>query len=386
MRHPTDGTLRRLLDEPAGVADTDRAHIAGCPTCLTTLAAVREDARLIGAALQTLPDAALASGAVPGDVPAAAAVDVDAAWSRLSGTMANAADAEVMRMGKQSKGAPGGSRPGPSSRWRTLLRSPVVAVVGVAAIVTGASAAAAGDWFPIFKAERVAPITVDPAELGQLPELDAYGDVAITEPPDIRPVPDPAAARDATGLTVPQVGELPRGVIGRPRLLVAKQVSGQFTFDAAEAAAAGKGQAPAPPAGLDGSVFRLTAGPGVAQVWSEARGVPAMVVVRVVAPRAYSSGVPFETAREYLLSMPGLPPNVAKQLRTFTADGTTLPVIVNSDEGVSSQTSVHGRPATLLTNRGNALNGVVWIEDGVINAVGGSISADEVLTVARGLR
>ena len=67
MRHPTDGTLRRLLDEPAGVADADREHVAGCPECLTGLAAAQQDAALTGAALQV-------------DL----AVDVDAGWSRLS--------------------------------------------------------------------------------------------------------------------------------------------------------------------------------------------------------------------------------------------------------------------------------------------------------------
>ena len=45
MRHPTDGVLRRLLDEPAGVADADREHVADCPVCLVGLAAAREDAR-----------------------------------------------------------------------------------------------------------------------------------------------------------------------------------------------------------------------------------------------------------------------------------------------------------------------------------------------------
>ena len=41
MRHPTDGVLRRLLDEQAGVAETDRRHIAGCPRCLAQLATCR---------------------------------------------------------------------------------------------------------------------------------------------------------------------------------------------------------------------------------------------------------------------------------------------------------------------------------------------------------
>ncbi|PZA21317.1 hypothetical protein DMO24_11005, partial [Modestobacter versicolor] len=67
MRHPTEGVLRRLIDEPAGVADPDRQHVATCQQCLTALAAAREDATLVGAALTT-----------------SVRPDVDAAWQRLS--------------------------------------------------------------------------------------------------------------------------------------------------------------------------------------------------------------------------------------------------------------------------------------------------------------
>ena len=37
MRHPTEATLRRLIDEPAGVADHDRAHVADCAACQAAL-------------------------------------------------------------------------------------------------------------------------------------------------------------------------------------------------------------------------------------------------------------------------------------------------------------------------------------------------------------
>ncbi len=53
MRHPTDGTLRRLLDEPDGVADTDRDHIADCPVCQEGLDGARDDAAFAAAALDT---------------------------------------------------------------------------------------------------------------------------------------------------------------------------------------------------------------------------------------------------------------------------------------------------------------------------------------------
>jgi hypothetical protein len=160
-----------------------------------------------------------------------------------------------------------------------------------------------------------------------------------------------------------------------------------FSADQAAAVAADSGEPlPPPPPGLDGSRFRLSAGPGLAMVWSEARGVPAMVVARAVAPTADSSGIPFETARDYLLTLPSLPEDVAAQLRRFTGDGTTLPLPVNSDEVTSSQADVGGVRATVLAARDGTMAGVVWVRDGIVNAVAGSLSDDEVLSVARGLR
>ena len=355
MRHPTDGTLRRLLDEPAGVADADREHVTGCPACLTGLAAARRDADAASAALRL-------------DGPAA---DVDAGWRRLL------AAAPPRRAA---------ARP---YRWRAALRSPVIAVAGVIALLTGASAAAAADWLQIFRTEQVAPITVTQADLLKLPDLSAYGTLKIEQEPHVREAPGPAEAQRLTGLTVPQVGRLPRGVTGEPRYQVGGRVSASFTFSTAKAAAAARAAGkplPAPPAGLDGSQFRLTAGPGLAAIWSEARGVPALAVARAVAPIGYSSGIPFATARDYLLALPGLPPSVASQLRSFTADGKTLPLVVQADRQTSYRTDVGGKPAVVLTTRDGAMAGVVWVDNGVVTAVGGTLGGDEVLSVARGLR
>jgi len=358
MRHPTDGTLRRLLDEPAGVADADREHVAGCPVCLSGLAAAQEDAALTGAALHV-------------DVT----VDVDTGWRRLS----HAVPVDGRRRLPAVIGAPW---------WRAALRSPVIAAVAVVAVLTGASAAAAADWLQIFRTEQIAPVTITQADLVALPDLSAYGELEVTEEVDVREVADAAAAEKATGLSVPRVSELPDGVTGEPTFQVGNRVSATFTFSAEKAArsAAAAGETlPSPPTGLDGSRFRLNAGPGLAAVWSEARGVPAMIVARAVAPTAYSSGIPFETARDYLLSLPGLPEDVASQLRGFSGDGTTLPLPVAAEHLTSSATDVDGLPATVLTSRDGLLAGVVWVDHGVVTAVAGSLSADEVLSVARGL-
>jgi hypothetical protein len=361
MGHPTEGVVRRLLDEPAGVADSDRQHVAGCPQCLGGLASMREDAALV--------DAALATESVAG-------VDVDAAWRRLS----TAAPAP------QQRRAPGPTRAG---RWHGVLRRPAVAGLAVAVVLTGAGTAAANNWLQIFRTKQIAPVSFSTSDLIALPDLRAYGDVVVTGDVDVNPVPDVATARAETGLDVPDVATLPRGVSGEPVYQVGRQVSATFTFStqrAAQAAAETGKRLPAPPPGLDGSQVRLEAGPGVAAIWRQPTGVPALFVGRAVAPTAFSSGVPFETVRDYLLSLPGLPADVASQLRTFTADGSTLPLPVPADRMTTSSAKVGEVSATVLASRDRLLAAVVWVDDGVVTVVAGSLDPGEVVSIARELR
>ncbi len=362
MRHPTDGTLRRLVDEPAGVTGADREHVAGCPRCLSKLDIARQDAAMAGAALRF---------EVTTD-----AEDVEDAWRRLSHTVV---------VGRPRRVA----APAHGLRWRAALRSPVIAVAAVVALVSGAGVAVATDWLQIFRAERIAPVTAPKADLVKLPELSAFGELEVTEEADAAKVADAAAAQQITGLSVPRVSQLPRGVTGEPTYRAGGRVSATFTFSAAKAAqtAAASGQTlPPPPAGLDGSQFRLVAGPRLVAVWSEGRSVPSLIVARAVAPTVYSSGVPFQVARDYLLSLPMLPKDIASQLRGFSGDGTTLPLFVVDEKMTTSTADVGGAPATVLTSRDGLMAGVVWVRDGVVTAVGGSLRADEVLSVARGLR
>jgi hypothetical protein len=356
MRHPTEGTLRQLLDEPAGVADSDREHVAGCPHCLDGLAAAREDATLVAAAL------------APEGVEA---VDVDAAWRRLSTAAPERAVA-----------------PPRAGRFRPLLRRPVVAGLAAALVLGAAGTAAATGWLEIFRTEEIAPVSLSTADLAAVPDLDAYGNLAVTRGPDVHEVADAAAAAAETGLEVPQVADLPRGVSGEPVFQVGGKVSATFTFSAdraAQAAAEAGESLPPPPPGVDGSRVRLNAGPGVAQIWGSSSGAPALFVGRAVAPTAFSSGVAFETVRDYLLSLPGLPDDVAAQLRTFTADGSTLPLPVAAAEVTTSSAEVNGVPASVLATRDRTLAAVVWVDGDVVTVVAGSLDADEVLSIAREL-
>jgi hypothetical protein len=357
MRHPSEGVLRRLVDEPAGVTDDDRAHVAACPTCLRDLETARAEAQLVGAALAG---------------PATRDLDTDAAWGRLSASTAAPSRKPAATVAR--------------NRWRNAVRRPAVAAISAAVLVTGAGVAAANDWLPIFRTEQVDPVVITSGDLVQLPDLTAYGDVEVTQEPDPHPVADADEAREQTSLDVPEVGDLPEGVTGDPQYQAAGVMSATFTFSAEKAAAAEGANLPALPPGLDGSKLRIQAGPGVAAIWSQPTGVPTLVVARVGAPTVDSSGVPFETVRDYLLSLPGLPENLASQLRELSADGGTLPLPVPAELVTSSTADVDGAEATVLTSRNGLFAGVVWVEDGVMTGVAGTVSADELLTVARGLR
>lgn len=275
------------------------------------------------------------------------------------------------------------------ARLGAAVRHPVAAVLAVVLLLTGATVAAARDWVQIFRTEQVATLDLSTTDLLALPDLGAYGELELTGDPDLHEVPDASVAAARTGLHVPEVTTLPTGVIGDPVYHVGGTVHATFTFSAqrAEQAAAGTGHTvPAPPPGLDGSQLRMSAGPGVAQTWSSSAGVPALVVGRGVAPTVFSSsGVPFETARDHLLSLPGLPEDVAVGLRSLTADGSTLPLPVPADRVTTSTTDVNGIPATVLTTGDRTMSAVVWVHQGTVTVVAGSVDADEVLTVARSL-
>ncbi len=360
MRHPTEGLLRRLLDEPSGVPECDREHVAGCAQCLRELVNMREDAALIDAALATDDRTDL---------------DLAASWHRLSTAAAATAPRQLAAASR-------------NDRWRLRLRRPVVAAVAFAVVLTGAGTAAANDWLQIFRTEQIASVSFSTGDLVALPDLSAYGDVVVTRDVDVHPVPDAATAAAQTGLDVPEVVALPRGVTGKPVYQVGSQVNATFTFSAdaaADAAAANRQTLPPPPPGLNDSQVRLVAGPGVAAIWSSSAGAPALIVGRAVAPRAFSSGVPFETVRDYLLSLPGLPDGVAAQLRAFAGDGSTLPLPVPADEFATSSAQVNGQSATVLTTRDRTMAAVVWVEEGIVTVVAGSLDADEVLTVAGNL-
>ena len=230
MRHPSEGVLRRLVDEPAGVTDDDRAHVAGCPTCLR------------------------GAGRPPAPTPRL----VDAALA-TSGRRRHRRRLGPVRDDR------GRARRRPVRRRRA--GRPLAAGACAVPVVAALSAVVLGDRRRRRRRQRLAADLPHRAGRPDRGHLDRPRRACPTSPPTATsrsprsptrsrwPTPRPRAS--ATGLAVPEVAELPAGrdrgpgLPGRPAA-----VSATFTFSAEKAAqaAAAEGEAlPPPPAGLDGS-------------------------------------------------------------------------------------------------------------------------------------
>jgi hypothetical protein len=364
--HPSDGALRRALDEPASLADANRRHVAGCVRCQQVMERASAD-RDYAHALLTLDS-------TPDDT------DLATQWGRLSDAVAVPSQPLAEAMPTRL-------------RRRRFHRATVLTAAGAVLVIGGATAAAANDWLPVFHTESVAPVSVPAsmsdvtnlAAIAGLSDLSRYGRWQSQTTPTLQAVPDAATAEQRTGLTVTPVADLPIGVTGEPIFHVVEQQSAVFQFSSEKArrtvTQAGD-TLPALPKELDGAVLRVQAGPAVVRLWKQDSGIPTLVIAEIGTPVAQSSGVPLDVLREALLSLPGMPPALAAQLRAVTSDGTTLPIPVPADQFSTSATTVGGAPATLLESRDGTMSGVVWVSGGVVHVVAGPLSSSEVESVA----
>jgi hypothetical protein len=416
MTHLSEGALRRAVDELAAISDNDRAHLDGCRRCQGTLAKAESDARFLAAVLNentldgaraALPDGALSATAPT--APDGAGVDLDANWARLTQRLVTAEVGSQVGAGTSTgsgSGAGTGTGPVPerefgrpvvvppalSSRHRSRAVKPLIAVTAAALVVVGATAAAAaGGWLPIFHPKTVAPVSFsvkDLSALSTLPDLRAYGTLAV--PKDLQPemVASAAEVHKRTGLSLPAVKHLPVGVSGSASYAVLPKADAEFTFSAQKAAAEAKRQGttlPAMPAGLDGSSLRLDLGPVAMEAWTQNEKLPALVVARMNAPTVSSQGASLQSLVGYLLAQPNIPKDLADQVRALVAGGSVLPIAVPSEMATTKATTVNGQPATLITLKDQSAAGLVWIQGGQLNVVAGMLSAADLRAVANGI-
>jgi hypothetical protein len=363
VRHVPDGVLRRLDDEPLAVPDRLADHVADCERCSARRALVARDADRAARLLSVPP----------------AVADTDLAWARL-------------RRELQRDREHGPRRPTPV-RWPHARFPSVSLRTGLAAGAVGfviAGTAAAATLTTIFEPTHVAPVSVSQNDLRAITSLIGSGDGRVlggfptpsgrtaarfgaitwaSQPP--RPVSSLSQAEAQSGLALKLPTRLPAGVGGIQQFAVQPHVTATVTFNSAAG-------------GLDGSSVTLDAGPGVLAAYGAgtARDVPTLAVATMRRPTAVSRGASLSQVEAFLLSRPGIPPELAEEVRLLGDLRTILPVPVPSGVSVRS-VQIAGWPGVVLADSSNAAAAAVWEDGGgVLHVVAGLLDSHDVLNVA----
>ncbi|HEY8736159.1 MAG TPA: hypothetical protein VIO62_03845 [Candidatus Dormibacteraeota bacterium] len=369
MRHLSEGTLRRMYDEPLALAAVDQAHYDRCPECGAGFERIATQARSVEALLalppfETQPRQALV---------------------RLRARIQREESERPVRW--HERWMPG------SPAWRRIA-APVAVVLVAAVLLVGFTASGViPSLLKVFEPHSFAPVSVSPTGLGSAGTLLDYGPVTWTPgPPKAEPVADASTARARSGLPVLLPAILPSGVSGPVSYGVISHSTGSLAFDAARlrASALSQGVRVAPmPAAIDHSIIYVNGGPALVELWgataSGATGgtAPTLVIAQTRTPTVESTGASTKQLEDYLLSQPGVPPELAAQIRAIKDPSTTLPIPIPAGLATTRPVSINGVQG-LLIDAGIAA-GVVWESKGVIYAVGGQLTPDQVIALASSL-
>ena len=372
MPHLSDGVLRRMLDEPLAIAARQKHHYDDCQGCQARSHAIADEASAV-AQLMAVPELNLSP---------------EPALSKIRrGIEAGEAARPVTPVERLTTGV--------RLSWPRAYRP--VALLAFAALLLGVLGASglAQSLVKIFEPQRFQAVQVQPTDLNRLGVVLDYGKLHWTSgPPDLKPVTSRSQAAQQSGLAVLAPGALPSGIPSSVSYLVAPRTTGSLVLSAATLASSAKkaGVTVSPmPASIDGSTLYLDAGPAVMEVYGGGapnaagifEGFPALVILETRTPTVSSTGATQQQLEDYLLSQPGVPPEVAAQIRAIKNPNTTLPVPIPSGLASSRQVQVQGAQG-LLVDAGIA-SGVVWQKDGVIYAVVGQVTPDQVVAIADSL-
>jgi hypothetical protein len=369
VRHLSDGTLRRIYDEPLALTSLDQAHFDSCTECKARFESIANAARVTATLLT-----------VPGFTPEPAA-----ALRSLRMRIRTDETASPPRWYERWLDRT-------SPRWRPIA-APAIAVLLAVVLVTGVTATGlAQSWFRVFEPRTVAPVQVVPSDFAGAGALLDYGDVKwLPDAPTLHQLTDATAAAAQSGLPVLMPASLPKGVAGPVSFGVVSHATGSLTLDAERlsASAATKGvHVNAMPARINGSKLIVNAGPALLEAWglsasaSEVQ-MPTLVIAQTRVPTVDSTGATAAELEDYLLSQPGVPPDIAAQIRAIKDPSSTLPIPIPKGLATTEQVQVNGVQGLLVKAVLGA--GVVWQRNGVIYAVGGQLTPDQVLAIATSL-
>jgi len=315
-------------------------------------------------------------------------VDTERALSRLR------ARVEAERIAPVRGRASGAQGVGVNIWLRGLAAAAAVALVATLFTVSGL----AETILTIFEPKQLVAVPITASDLNSASSLGAYGTLTWTEQPKPYDVPDIRTAARDSGMTVLVPSDLPAGA-GTAHYGVMPKTTATFTFSAdktKQAAAAQKRTPPPMPANIDGSKLFITGGPAAVQFWGAPAGttgasggypdVPTLVVGQAKAPTVSSDGVTVDELRGYLLSQPGISPQLAAAIRAIGDPSSTLPVPVPAELAISHAVTVQGVQGLYVGDNTGIASAVIWQKDGMMFEVIGSFTESQALSIANSMR
>jgi hypothetical protein len=392
VRHLSDGALRRLYDEPYSLDEETRAHYNDCADCQARFATVADDARHTMGLL-----------AVP-----AATVDPAGALARVkarNGTGSGAPRLTLVR---------GGGR-------RLMIGGLAAAVLAGVMVTTLAFTPLAANLVKIFQPTQVTVVPVQASDFQGLSAFSNWGDVKGTSQGQLQQAETAAEAAKIAGLPAIHVDSntLPASLRKAPVSYSAvTQSSGTVTFNDNA------------PAKLRGSTLTLVAGPAEATLYGDlgrlqqgakntqgnAEGGgstsasggdtgagpsdadrqsiqqalsqvgPILAVAEMKSPQVSSTGASVADIKSALLAQPGLSPTLRSAISSIDSPSGNLPIPIPSGYVNSHNVKVQGVTGTAFGDSTGLGSAVVWIKGGKVYAVAGTVTEDQVLAVANGVR
>ena len=280
------------------------------------------------------------------------------------------------------------------SRWRLAMGGLAAALALSLFLVTPAGQSAASQFLAQFRSQRFTAVPVDPARIpNPYGELERLGTVRGDRPLSRgQEVPSLAEASQRVGFALkqPDPASLPSGVGRNPTIRVVPASEQRFTFERAKARTYFEGSGHRNvdlPARFDGATL-VTRVPAAAMLEYRATDGSRGIVIGQAGQLevGVEGNVTLEEFRDFLLSLPNLPPETASQLRSIQDWHSTVPIPVPANQVSWQETTIAGGPGLLLTGTSGLGNGAIWQRDGRVYGIAGTISQDELRRVADSLK
>jgi hypothetical protein len=343
VRHVPDGTLRRVMDEPFAVADRAVRHMASCARCRARREQISSNAAF---AEHVLSSRVRFSGP-------------DLAWARHQGRVSEASQNRHRVLARRPR------------CWRLMGTSAGTgATLAAAGALLAGVAAAATLSTTVFAPTKVAPVAVSNADLRALAavldvhspaellgfskpsgsETLPFGSLHWSSNGNDRRVGSLGAAEASTGLSVALPATLPNGIGAPNGYFVVPKLTASIVL----------GQNAGP--GLSSSSLVATLGPGIGVTVAGVTGMGnlyPLAILTVARPLVTSTGSTTSELEKFLLSQPGIPPDLVQELGLLGNLKTTLPI--PTPRGASSSSiEIAGSRAVLLSDKANDAAAAIW--------------------------